>query len=129
MILALILLAIAIACYSVIQLGQHGKLKWMDANAGYWGMHSSIRKYKYINGKVQQAPDNWYYRFFKVPYKESFPLSATFLVSFTDYYHTTQSLFFIALAASIYLLSGINFLIIWALILLINFLTYKILSK
>ena len=140
MILALILLALSIACYSVSQLQQHGKLRWSKRNDDFWNVDSFTRKYKWkaaskdplgydIIPMPDKAPDNWYYRFFKIKYKERFPLSATFLVSITDSYHALQSLSFLSMAGCVYVLSGINFLIIWGLILLVHFLTYKLLSK
>ena len=138
MILALILLALSIACYSVSQLQQHGKLHWQSLSKMYsfWGEWSDLRKYKRDHdptGVVHYlrvvAPDNWYYRFFKIKYKERFPLSATFLVSITDSYHALQSLSFLSMAGSIYLFSGINFFAIWLGILFINFIIYKLLSK
>lgn len=36
------------------------------------------------------APDNWYYKFFRLKYREKFPLSGSFLVSLTDKYHFYQ---------------------------------------
>jgi len=38
------------------------------------------------------APNNRYYRFFKLKYKEAFPLSATLFVAFTDNYHLISAI-------------------------------------
>jgi len=132
LLLALSLLAVSIACYSVRELQSHGKLRWQDDDQGFWGNNSWLRKYKsYESNGVDlvDAPDNWYYRFFKIKYKERFPLSATFLVSFTDGYHTMQSASFVSLAGCVSLLSGIPFYLVWPGIIFVHFLTYKLLSK
>ena len=131
--IALLLLTLSIACYSVRELQSHGKLRWMDLlemKRGFWDDDSYLRKYKLTpESTVIKAPDTWYYRFFKIKYKERFPLSATFLVSITDSYHLLQSLSFLSMAGAIYLFSGINFFIIWGLILLVHFTVYRLLSK
>lgn len=44
------------------------------------------------DGNKTAAPDNWYYRFYKLKYKEAFPLSATLLVSLTDPWHRDKAL-------------------------------------
>lgn len=117
--IAFLLLIPAIAAYSISQLAQHGKLKSKDIR-GFWGQWSSDRKYDLwkrsgiMIDKVQ-APKNWYYRFFKIKYKERFPLSATALVFLTDGYHMCQFLMFLFLSLSItfaigfdwYLLAGV----------------------
>jgi hypothetical protein len=132
MILALILLAVSIAAYSISQLQQHSKLRWSKESGGFWSNFSWTRKYKSFENNgidLVDAPNTWYYRFFKIKYKERFPLSATFLVNFTDGYHACQSLSFLSLAGCVYVFSGINFLIIWGLILLVHFTVYRVLQK
>jgi hypothetical protein len=130
LLLALLLLAIGIACYSLRELQSQGKLRWQKEDASFWGNDSWLRKYK-LDDKKQliEAPHTWYYRFFKIKYKERFPLSATFLVNFTDGYHAMQSASFVSLAGCISLLSGIPFYFVWPGIIFVHFLTYKFLSK
>jgi hypothetical protein len=132
MIISLVLLGIGIAAYSISQLAQHDKLRWKSNNIiGYWSAGSSMRKYKiFSNGYPVSRPQNsWYYDFFKLPYKERFPLSATFLVSLTDGYHLMQSISFLSFAGAFSLLSGINFWLIWLGILLVHFTTYRLLQR
>lgn len=135
--IALFLLAVSIGAYSISQLQQHGKLMF---DSPFWDASSWKLKYKieWIKcrdgnlpdlGQFTLAPNNWYYRLFKIKYKERFPLSATFLVALTDGYHLTQSISFLSLAGCISLLSGINFLYLWLGILFCNFLTYRALQR
>lgn len=70
---------------------------------GFWGSQSWVRKYKHCNRIVVKAPNNIYYRLFKIEYKEKFPLSATALVFLTDGFHLLQ---FIAIHAGIFALSS-----------------------
>src|SRR5688500_8468213 len=113
MILALSLLGIAIAAYSISQLAQHSKFVLSRKNhLGFWGVDSWRRKYKSRIGKdvprgsfdFIDAPDNWYYKLFNIPYHEKFPLYATFLVSLTDGYHLCQSISFLSFAGAFSLL-------------------------
>ena len=123
-------LALAIGFYSVSQLQQHGKLRWMKEDASFWGADSDVRKYKlHLDVAYMLAPDNWYYRFFKIKYKERFPLSATFLVAFTDGYHQMQSLSFLSLSACVSLLSGISFWYVWLGVLTVHTGVYRLLQK
>jgi hypothetical protein len=126
-------LALAIGFYSVGQLVNQGKLKWSKEGRllrGFWDDDSYLRKYKLTpESTVMKAPENWYYRFFKIKYKERFPLSATFLVNLTDGYHLMQSLSFLSLSVCVSLLSGITFWYVWLGVLAVHFLTYKLLSK
>lgn len=89
-----IFLALAVVCYSISQLHQFGKLKWSDSEDGFFGSDSWVNKYEFKwspdDSGFTKAPDNWYYRFFNLTYKERFPLSATALVLFTDGYHLFQ---------------------------------------
>lgn len=57
---------------------------------GFFGKDSWKRKYKTSHLGIYAAPDNRYYKFFKIPYKEKFPLSATLLVWTTDGFHLLQ---------------------------------------
>jgi hypothetical protein len=134
MLFSMIFLGLAITAYSCGQCVQHGKFKWGQRNPfGFWGSMSDGRKYKYADAlfggysKVL-APNTFYYRFFKIRYKEAYPFSATFLVAFTDIYHLSQSISFICLAFAV---TGpsLMFVPVWLGILVINAGTYKILSK
>lgn len=136
--LGFVSLALSIACYSISQLQQHGKLRWQKGVYGFWDEKSHYRKYKKDWSKDPLGydrfppPDNWYYRFFKIKYKERFPLSATFLVTFTDGYHLMQFLFLLFLSSSITLFIGFDWwllLCVWSGIHIIHFLVYKLLSR
>jgi hypothetical protein len=127
-------LGIAIMAYTCSQLVQHDKLRWGQKNPfGFWGSMSDGRKYKYADApfggysKVL-APNTFYYRFFKIRYKEAYPFSATFLVAFTDIYHLSQSVSFLCLAFAV---TGpsLMFVPVWLGLLFVNFLTYKVFSK
>jgi len=52
---------------------------------------------------LRVAPVNWYYKFFKLKYKERFPLSGSFLVALTDSYHQYQLFFKLFLCTAIVL--------------------------
>lgn len=129
--LSFILFIFAVICYSIKELKTFGKLKWMSRFPwGFWGVDSWKRKYKEPR---QQAPDNSYYRFFKIKYKERFPGSATIFVFLTDGYHLCQWFFIKLIVLSIVTFDG-DFSIKWFLIYLaiwyiIFNLTYKLLSK
>jgi hypothetical protein len=126
MIISLVLLGIGIAAYSISQLLQHEKFKWSGAGYTFWGGRTALRKYKF---PLESYQGNWYYRFFKIKYKERFPLSATFLVSLTDGYHLCQSISFLSFAGAFSMLSGIHFLYVWLGILLVHFTTYRLLQR
>lgn len=96
---------------------------------------SYMRKYKMYDKRrsapfsessiLVTAPKNWYYRFFKIKYKERFPLSATLLAFTTDAFHMGQMLMNVALIGAVTTFSiDINTLsfVQWALIVL----TYKL---
>ena len=130
MVAAFSLLALSIACYSVRELQAHGKLRWQEDEDGFWNNNSWTRKYATDDkGFFIPAPKNIYYRFFKIKYKERFPLSATFLVSITDSYHLLQSLSFLSMSGCVSLLSGIPFYFVWPGIIFVHALIYKLLSK
>lgn len=92
----IILIAIAAACWALMShYTFHNRVK--DPYS-FWGEESWKRKYKRegMNAttndpyRLYAAPDTWYYRFFKINYRERFPLSATVLVFLTDGYHLVQ---------------------------------------
>ena len=65
----------------------------------FWSKGGWKRKYDMNT----PAPDNWYYKFFNLKYKEKFWLSGTVLVFLTDIFHLTQFFVikFILLAVSV----------------------------
>ena len=131
MTLPLILLIISIAARSCSELALHGKLRLSKRAGDFWS-GDWTRKYKtYENNGVDivDAPNTWYYRFFKLKYKERWPTSATFTVFLTDGYHLFQSIFFITLAASLSIALPLNFFIVWPIILVTHAGVYKILSR
>lgn len=101
----------SVICYTIKELAAHGKLKWATETYGgglpkFWEQDSWMRKYKKdkINTeayKFEGAPNNWYYRFFKIKYKERFPGSATIFVTLTDGFHLMQFLFKLFLIGSL----------------------------
>lgn len=87
--LSILLLGLAAPLYAYCALHDEGKLKGFGPDEGFFGFNQYRRKYK--NGDLlTPAEKNWYYRFFKLKYREAFPLSATFLSSLTDGYHSFQ---------------------------------------
>jgi hypothetical protein len=89
------------------------------------GNDTSTNKYR---KPLQVAPDNWYYRFFKLKYRERFPLSGSFLVALTDKYHRYQMFFKILLCVSIVLyrplfglLDGIIYFVFWGVVFTASF--------
>jgi hypothetical protein len=133
MILSLLFLALSIAARSVAELQQHGKLKWMKNDNGFWGHDSYIRKYKLEQGReLVLAPTTYYYKLFNIKYKERFPLSATSLVFLTDGYHLCQMLSFSFLTLSITFAIGFDWRLllgVWIGIRLVHGITYWLLSK
>jgi hypothetical protein len=87
MILTLTSIIIAAGCYAVSQSVIHGKFNLYGGS--FWG-NEGWRKYA---NPIDAPKDNWYYRYFKIGYKERFPLSATLLVFVTDAYHLFQMIF------------------------------------
>lgn len=93
----------------------------------FFGSDSWRRKYKRHKQSndfiylTLPAPEKglagWYYRFFRIKYKERFPLSATVLVFLTDGYHLVQ---FVMIKAIIIAASrnAIDFFVLWAIWLL-----------
>lgn len=125
--------ALAVFCYSIKEAYSHNKLKW-GIHTDFWGANSWMRKYRFKGDMYHDLPpDNWYYRFFKIKYKERFPLSATLLVAFTDGYHLMQLLFKLLFCISIVTYSmdfnwwmALVYFVIWGITFTI---TYKILSR
>lgn len=131
MILALLFLSLAIACRAIGELHAHGKLKWMSENPrGFWGDDSWKRKYKMEEGNLlMPRKPNWYYRLFRIKYTERWFTSTNLTVLFTDGMHLCQSAFFIFLSVSFSIATGLNFFFIWAGILLVHFLSYRLLQR
>lgn len=132
----LLLFGLGVVAFSLKELQSHGKLKWMDDPTAFWGSKSWVRKYKKDYGAATErdVPNNWYYRFFKIAWKEKFPLSATALVFLTDGYHLFQLLFKLCLISTVVTYQPmfnifIDFLIYFLLFGLTFTITYKLLSK
>ena len=128
LLLALLLLAIGIACYSIRELQSQGKLKWQKEDASFWGNDSWTRKYKTENG-IPVPASGWYYKLIKVHYKERWPTSTWLTVNLTDGYHALQSLSFLSIAGCVCLFSGINFFIVWGVIIGTHFAAYYLTQK
>lgn len=127
--LTIISLIASIGCYSISQLLIHEKFKWLARDYSFWGGKTYLRKYKF---PLDSNVNNWYYRFFKIKYKERFPLSATFLVFLTDGYHLNQALFMLFVSLSVTFALGFSWWLllgVWSLIHIVHFITYKVLSK
>lgn len=124
----------AVIAYAIKELYSHSKLNW-GKHTDFWGNNSWMRKYNFKGDMYHDLPpDNWYYRFFKIKYKERFPGSATIFVTFTDGFHLCQMLFKVFLIASLvsykemvnpWVDGGIYF-VIWGVVFT---LVYKDLSK
>jgi hypothetical protein len=52
-------------------------------------------------GPPMPAPDNWYYRRFRIPYRERFPGSATIFSCLTDGFHAAQWCFSLCLVGAL----------------------------
>ena len=85
---SLALLCLSAPFYAYCALHDEGKLKGWGPDEGFFGNNQYRRKYKKTYPRL--APNTWYYRFFKLPYKETYPLSATILAWTTDGYHLFQ---------------------------------------
>lgn len=113
--LSLPILALAVYCFAISQLVQHGQLKWMSKDPlGFWGEDSDKRKYKLVQHRNQEpevpipAPDNWYTKLFDIKYKECWPTSTNLTVMFTDGYHLMQLFMLILISLSLTLAIGWN---------------------
>lgn len=106
---AFLLLIPAIACYSISQLQQHGKLKWSKKGLGFWDFDSDKRKYM-----------------------SKIPFAKTALVFLTDGYHLMQFFMFIFLSLSITFAAGFDWWLlagVWTGIHLVHVGVYKLLQK
>lgn len=125
MIASLVCFFAAIVCYAIVQTLQLRPLDsiWADAAPfSFWGRSSHVRKYAFRKKKYSRlmlpAPDNWYYRKFKIKYQERFAGSATVFVWVTDAMHFFQFMYFnlMALSYALAFSSGwgivVNFLLI-----------------
>lgn len=104
------LLVLIAFCYAIVSLAYAGKLGDDRKPYGFWGAMSYMRKYRLVGFMSTVYPPTkglygWYHKFFKIKYKERFPLSATALVSFTDGLHTVQWF----MLKFLYLLIAVNF--------------------
>jgi hypothetical protein len=117
--ISLVLLLIAIGCYSLSQLHIHKKGKWQKPGTGFYDEDSDKRKYKNFDSKQG----------------ERWPTSTTWTVFLTDYYHLLQALVLVlfSLSVSIPLELGWNEFwecaLVWSLSHLTHFFTYWILQK
>ena len=131
--IAMISLALAIGCRAIIELWNHDKLKWSNEGKfmrGFWDDDSYLRKYKLTKeSTVIAAPNNWYYRFFKLKYKERWPTSATFTVFLTDAPHFLQWIYHILLSLTVVLLTGFPYLIVWLGVVTIHASAYRLFQK
>src|ERR1043165_9244917 len=86
---SLLLLALSAIpwCYCVLH--DQGKLKGFGPDEGFFGFNQYRRKYKDGNALTPKEK-TWYYTFFKLKYREAYPLSATLLAWTTDGYHLFQ---------------------------------------
>ena len=111
----LLCIVFASACYGVIShLVFHNKKR----GDGFFGSQSWKRKYKRNKeGNLYAAPDNDYYKFFGIKYKEAFPWSATALVFITDGFHLFQwvllKLIFIGFSVEDGVVNWSLFLLMW----------------
>jgi len=149
---SILLLGISAIPAAYMVLHDTGKAKWFGDPYGYFGEQQWIRKYKSGGEYTFQdpgssttkwiavrsgtmptlAPDTWYYRFFKLKYEEWFLFSATFLISFTDCYHTSQLICRVLMSLSITLAISAHWwfaVVIWALYATVHAIGYKLLSR
>lgn len=111
------LFILAIVAYSISQKAQHGQLRWSDPHKplGFWGEDSDKRKYK--PGTKEPA----------------FFLSTSLLIFLTDGYHAAQAVFFLLISLSFSLALELNnwkqYLLVYAGVHVIHFVTYKITQR
>lgn len=117
---------LGVIAYSISQLIMHGKLRWSEEPDDFWGVKSWLRKYKM---PLEPAPNNWYYKIVGARHKERWPTSTWITVNFTDGYHACQSVMFVLFSVSLSIGTGLNFFIVWGSVLVLNFLTYRLLQK
>src|SRR5687768_7244559 len=111
---SLIAAVVMIALYRITQMIQHGQIKWSKDDEDFWGNESWRLKYKSDDsGFLIDAPENWYYKLFKIDYKERWFTSTWLTVFATDGYHLLQfiwlKLFYLIIANHLPLL-GSNFI-------------------
>lgn len=131
MIWSAVFLSLAAICWAILS---HYNFHNATKNPySFWGTKSWVRKYK-KNQQIEDGylfilpPDNWYYKIFRIDYKERFPGSATVFVFVTDGYHLVQwfMIKFIVLAIT---LNVKEFFILYGLWLLFFNLIYTGLKK
>lgn len=130
-VVSLLFFALAAVAYAISQLQMHGKLMYPGQ---FWDLDSWELKYANDEGVLVRAPKNWYYSYFKIKYKERFPLSATLLVALTDGYHLMQLIMKLTLCVAVITYKPIIGLYIDAILYYVVFggfftLFYKQLSK
>lgn len=132
MILELLAFILAASCYAVSQAVVHGKFNLYGGE--FWNDMGFLRKYNrkgdpYNYGLIY-APNTWYYRWFKIKYKERFPGSATIFVFVTDAYHLFQALFKIFLCLSFAPQIGLIWAgILWVVFGIVFTITYRYVQK
>lgn len=82
--ISLILFSITAILWALRESTYHGKIKFKGE---FFNQKAWMNKYK---SPLQPAPKNLYYRVVKITYLERWPGSATILVTFTDFIHTSQ---------------------------------------
>lgn len=129
-IISLLCFVLAVAAYGLKESAAHGKIRNSKDLMGFWGIWSWKRKYVY---PLVKAPDTWYYRTFKIEYKEKFPGSATIFVFITDGMHFSQTFFKLFLCTSVVayrpILGWYDAVLYWILFGITFTLSYKIFSK
>lgn len=135
---SLLLLALSAVPAAYQHAHDHGKIKDIGRPGGFFSTLQWVRKYKAAEfseaymGLFRYAPDNWYYRFFKIKYQERFPGSATFFITIVDAYHASQALMRILMSLSITLAISAPWwtcLLIWAAYATVHWAFYKLLSR
>lgn len=102
--------------YAIKDLHSHGKLRWITEDLhGFWGKISWYRKYECVEKFDEiihekyldpvKAPKTWYYKRFKIKYKEKWFTSATATVFLTDGWHLAQFVFVNSLLAGFAILT------------------------
>lgn len=93
--MSIIYFIFAVLFYTVSQLQQHGKIRFKGQ---FWDSDSHLLKWK---RPLEKPPNNFYYRWFKLEFKEKFPLSGTLFVFQSDGYHLSQMLFKVSIIMAI----------------------------
>jgi hypothetical protein len=117
--ISIVLLLLAIGCYTLSQLHLHKKGKWQKPGFGFFGEDSDKRKYKNFDSKQG----------------ERWPTSTNITIFATDLYHAIQALFFIfiSISVSIPLELGWNewweFILTWSIVHILHAVLYKVLTR